>query len=146
MKLKRFDDFINEEISHTVLRSALNKTKEYDQYNRGYKIGQNFYREFVGKPLFGGTILEVGTGNHRSSEFNVIITVERKRVESNSNGTNRAPEKISIYYDVDRDSYDDTLPGDPTRSDARILYKIAEKVNPETKYRDINKMFKIKEY
>jgi len=142
--IKSFENFINEELSPETIKSALGKTREYDQYNRGYKIGQNFYNEFVGKPLFGGTIIEVGTGNHRSSDFYVIITVERERSEVSPNGTRRAPEKLQIYYDVERDSFDDTLPGEPTRSDARILSQVAKKINPETKYGNINTGFNVK--
>jgi len=46
------------EISHTLFKSAVGKTKEYDQYNRGYALGQKFFREFIGKNLFGGINME----------------------------------------------------------------------------------------
>lgn len=133
MKLVR--ESLNE-ISADLFKSALGKTKEYDQYNRGFYMGKTFLREFLGKNLFDGTIEDIGASN-ADSFFAIYINV----VSKDSDGRNRSDK--AYYYNIDKDQYTN-IPEEVSRTDARILSKIATKVNPESKYVNINKEFNVK--
>jgi len=59
------------------------------------------------------------------------------------NDDNRFPKSRWVNYDLDKDIYLDVdFPIE--RKDARLLSKIAEKINPDTKYKETGKFFNIK--
>ena len=139
MRAKLVKESLNE-ISPATFKSAVGKTQEYDQYNRGYKLGQTFFNQFVGKPLMDGVIVEIGTIKS-SGDFWVQIIVHRK---DDQKQRQERQQQIIINYSIDNDNYNFTEDEIISRSDARILSLIAQKINPETQYKDINKSFKVK--
>jgi len=127
------------EISSDTFKSAIGKTKEYDQYGRGYRLGQTYLHKFEGKPLLGGTIREIGAINPPGSDFfNIQVTIDK--IDERGRTTTKY-----INYDVTDDEWDEGIEG-ASRADARTLSLIAQKVNPDTKYTNINKEFKVHPY
>lgn len=111
-----------------------------DLYNRTYNFGRNFFREFFNKSLLGGTITDIGT-YFKSREYpEVHITIEYDDEYFSTHDS-----KVrNIYYDITTDSYNINNEEAIERKDSVLLAKIASKINPNTKYKETGKNFKIK--
>lgn len=129
------------EISSNTFKSAINVSKERGTDRRTFKLGQTFFNQFIGKPLLGGKITDIGiTAPQQANYRNVTIEVTKS-------GYNNGETKLLkdyIYYDIDQDIYD--LNEEIDRKDAVVLAKIASHINPNSKYRETGKYFKIKGY
>jgi len=141
MKAKLVKESLNE-IGSDTFKSAMKKTKEYGQHNRGYKMGSLFFRKFQGLSLLGDIIKEIGTIDSGNGLV-VQITLRKNEAENQKR-------HMVVYY-VDKDKWEEVRHNDwndiknidITRKDANILSKIAQQINPETKYKHINKEFSI---
>jgi hypothetical protein len=151
-KLKNFikttiREFLNEqqinEISSDTFKSALNLSKERGTDRRTYKLGELYLHKFIGKDLIGGKITNIGVHNPQQGNYRNVVIEVTKNVYQDS-GYNKGENKLVkdyIYYDIDKDIYDvDEI----DRKDAVVLSKIAQHINPETKYKETGKYFQIK--
>jgi len=131
------------ELSPNTFKSAINVSKERGTDNRTRKLGQLYFNEFVGKPILGGKITDITVNNPSQGNYRTVsVEVE---IPSDSNKTSK--KKEYIYYDIDKDIWDhDEAKADIERKDAVVLSKIAMKINPDTKYKETGKYFKIKGY
>jgi hypothetical protein len=141
MKARFVYESLNE-ISGDLFKSALKKTGEYGQHNRGYSMGSNFFRKFKGLELMGGIIKEIGATD--SDGLVIQITLDEDKEEKDKR-------RYMAFYKVDKDEWEVVRHNDWTpieskdinRRDARILSQIALMVNPDSKYKNINKSFNI---
>jgi hypothetical protein len=126
------------EISSDTFKSAINVSKERGTDRRTEKLGTLYFNKFIGKPLFGGEIVDIVVQNPQQSNYrDVTITVKKVDVEPGEN------KMMYIYYDIDKDYYQ--INDDPMeRKDARVLSTIAQHINPDTKYKEIGSNFNIK--
>ena len=125
------DDKITE-LSSDTFKSAINKSKEYGNDRRTYKLGSLFYNTFIGKPFLGGIITNIGVNNPSQGNY-TDISIEFK-VEN----------KVQyLYYDVKLDSWGTIKDIKMSRKDANLLSLISLKVNPESKYKQVGKEFNI---
>jgi hypothetical protein len=124
------------EISPDMFKRAIDVSKKRGTDIRTYKLGQTYLNKFVGKPLLGGTIVDIGIDKPRQGDYSdVIIRLEVPTDDGRM-------EYFSIRYDIDNDEYNDV--GKIDRKDAVVLSKIAQLMNPETKYKQTGMHFKIK--
>jgi hypothetical protein len=155
LKLKTYfgkqisDDQLKEgdvnEISLDLFNRATDITRARGQDSRTENLGSTFFREFVGKPLLGGTIKLVTVFKPKSAPLsNDVAIVYHLPARSHGMGS-RPAEDQNIYYDVKNDTYGT---GDMpiSRADARMLSRIAIKANPNTQYKNGTGDFRIKEY
>lgn len=138
-KVKNFEQFLNEqklnEISSDSFKSAINVSKERGTDRRTYNLGRLYLNQFKGKNLIGGEITDIGIHAPQQANYrNVGIEITK------SVGYNKL-EKNYIYYDIDNDFYE---VGEIDRKDAVVLSKIAQHINPNTKYKETGKYFTIK--
>jgi hypothetical protein len=151
-KLKNFikttiREFLNEqqinEISSDTFKSAINVSKERGTDRRTYKLGELYLHKFIGKDLIGGKITNIGVHSPQQGNYRIVAIEVTKNVYQDS-GYNKGENKLVkdyIYYDIDKDIYDvDEI----DRKDAVVLSKIAQHINPETKYKETGKYFQIK--
>jgi len=126
------------EISPETFKSAINVSKERGTDNRTANLGALYFNKFKGKPLLGGMIENIAVfspNQGNSTDVNIHI---KKGI---------SPEVKSYYidYSIDKDNFE--MPDAPIeRKDAVILSRIAQHVNPETKYKETTKYFRIKGY
>jgi hypothetical protein len=151
-KLKNFikttiREFLNEqklnEISTDIFKSAINVSRERGTDKRTYKLGELYLNQFMGKNLIGGEITNIGTFAPQQGNYRAVAIEVTKSVYQDS-GYNKGENKLVkkyIYYDIDKDIYD---VGEIDRKDAVVLSKIAQKINPDTKYKETGKYFNIK--
>jgi hypothetical protein len=140
-------EFLNEqqinEISSDTFKSALNVSKERGTDRRTYKLGELYLNKFIGKDLIGGKITNIGVHSPQQGNYRNVSIEVTKSVYQDS-GYNKGENKLVkdyIYYDIDKDIYDvDEI----DRKDAVVLSKIAQHINPETKYKETGKYFQIK--
>jgi hypothetical protein len=151
-KLKNFIkttliEFLNEqkinEISSDTFKCAINMSKERGTDRRTYKLGELYLHKFMDKDLIGGKITNIGVFSPQQSNYG-IVAIEVTKSVYKDNDYNKDENKFVkdyIYYDIDEDIYDI---GEIERKDAVVLSKIAQHINPETKYKETGKYFKIK--
>jgi len=136
-------DFLNEkqinEISSDTFKNIINISKERGTDRRTYKLGQLYLNKFIGKDFMGGKITDIGVHSPNQSNYR-IVSIEITKNSYKDNGKSNIV-KDYIYYDIDKDIYD---VGEIDRKDAFVLSKISQYVNPETKYKETGKHFKIK--
>jgi hypothetical protein len=136
--IKKYDEFINEEISPDLLKRSINVGIERNYIDRTYNLGKKFFNEFIGMNLLYtyGKIDDIGIiYNNSNNRFIQII------VNNYNYSGELTPEQAIIKYDIDNDLYDINFK--IQRKDARILSKIAMKINPDTKYKESGKYFDI---
>jgi len=128
MKVKLVKESINEVSAKTAL-SAASKADNYGQKERSFNFGRLYLNEFLGKSLMGGVITDIGFFYY-GKESTIVIKLEIPA------GRTTSKSRIEyINYDLENDNYTfyDDVP--LSRQDARILGKIATKVNEDTKYK-----------
>ncbi len=130
------------EISPETFKSAINVSKDRGTDKRTHKLGQLYFNKFINQPLLGGVIKDIVVSNPQQSNYRqVTIQVEHNFGDA---PVVRDSSKYSfIHYDIDRDFFD---VGDKEldRKDAVILAKIAMLINPNSRYKETGKYFKIK--
>jgi hypothetical protein len=156
MKLNKFKQLIREEIQTTLseispelFKKAMdvsNKKTQQKRYDnpkvtgnntRLERMGRTYFRNFIGKELLNGKIIDAKVSNTTGNDY-VVIIIERPE-ESGYGRMQRSP----IKYSIDKDLFAGEVVNMPmTRRDARLLGQIAATINPETKYKDYN-MFTI---
>jgi hypothetical protein len=140
--------FVNEqtinEISSDTFKSAINVSKERGSDKRTYKLGELFLNKFMGKNLLGGEITNIGVFSPQQGNYRIVSIEITKNVyqDSGYNKGENKPVKNYVYYDIDNDTYD--IDYEIDRKDSVVLSKIAQHINPDTKYRETGKHFKIK--
>ena len=142
--LKKAKEELNE-ISSDTFKSAINVSKERGTDRRTYKLGELYLNQFMDKDLIDGKITNIGVHSPQQGNYRNIVIEVTKSVYQDS-GYNKGENKLIkdyIYYDIDNDLYD---VGEINRKDAVILSKIAQHINPGTKYKETGKYFKIKGY
>ena len=95
------------------------------------------------KNLIGGKITNIGVHNPQQGNYRNVVIEVTKSVYQDS-GYNKGQNKLIkdyIYYDIDKDFYE---VGEIDRKDAVVLSKIAQHINPSTKYIETGKHFQIK--
>lgn len=131
------------EISPDTFKSAINVSKERGTDRRTYKLGELYLNQFMNKNLIGGTITNIGVHNPQQGNYRNVVIEVTKSVYQDS-GYNKGQNKLVkdyIYYDIDKDFYE---VGEIDRKDAVVLSKIAQHINPNTKYKETGKHFQIK--
>jgi hypothetical protein len=128
------------EISSDTFNTAIEKSKERGTDGRTQKLGSLYFNKFVGKPLMGGVIHGITViSTKQDNDKNVLIQVEKNVLRQSG-----ITKKLNNYtYNVDSDEFN---LGDIEieRKDAVILSKIAQHINPDTKYKKTGTTFKIK--
>ena len=136
-----------DELSSNTFKSAINVSKERGTDRRTYKLGELYLNQFIGKDLIGGKITNIGVHSPQQSNYRNIAIEVTKSIYQDS-GYNKGENKLIkdyIYYDIDKDLFDmESVEID--RKDAVVLAKIALKINPDSKYKETGKYFKIKGY
>lgn len=137
-------DRINE-ISSDVYKASIITADEREEYGRIQKFGGLFFKDFIGMPLMGGVITKI-TSNDRG-RTNIISIVYEKEVEvpeAFHNIVKTKSEEYRLSYDIIEDEFYD-FPDyyRISRKDAVTLSKIALKVNPDSKYKQTGKYFRI---
>jgi hypothetical protein len=149
-KVKNFNQFVNEqklnEISSDTFKSAINVSKERDLIGRTEKLGSLYFKDFIGKPIFDDGIIENISIAAYKSDSRRLVALDLKYSNKNQtyyNDDTNYPKSRWINYDIDDDMWIN-IDWEINRSDARLLGKIAEKINPDTKYKETGKFFNIK--
>lgn len=131
------------EISSDLFKSAINVSKDRGTHGRTYKLGSTYFNKFIGKPLFDGVIKNIGIDNSRGHN---LVTIEVNYPNDNPQTAiikkNRG-DNIFHYY-IDGDEYN--INNEISRKDAFLLSRIALHVNPDSKYKEVARFFKIKGY
>lgn len=128
-----------EEISSDMFKRTMAGMRDKKHDERSAKLGGTFFREFEGKPLMGGTIVRINAHHPSSGDYFILRVVVEK--EDRYGGMHK-PDVAE--YDVTNDKYN--IEDTPvSRADARALSLIAQKINPDTKYRT-SSAFTIKGY
>ena len=134
-----------DELSSDTFKSAINVSKERGTDRRTYKLGELYLNQFMGKDLIGGKITNIGVQSPQQGNYRNVAIEVTKSIYQDS-GYNKGENKLIkdyIYYDIDNDLYDvDEI----DRKDAVVLSKIAQRINPSTKYKETGKYFQIKGY
>ena len=131
------------EISSDTFKSAINVSKERGTDRRTYKLGELYLNQFMGKDLIGGKITNIGVNNPQQGNYSNVSIEVTKSVHQDS-GYNKGKTQLIkdyIYYDINKDLYE---VNEIDRKDAVVLSKIAQLINPNTKYKETGKYFKIK--
>jgi hypothetical protein len=103
-------------------------------------MGETFFSKFRGKPLMGGTIINVYYQKPQQAGYENVAV----KIESPSSVVPGETKSKYIYYDVKRDSWD--VNDEITRADARLLSLIAQQIEPNTRYKSGGEGFRIKGY
>jgi hypothetical protein len=146
-----YRDFINKkklnEISSETFKKAIDVSKSRGTDNRTYKMGRLYFNQFIGKPFMGGKIIDIGIRSPQQGNYKEV-SIEFERNIYHDSGYHKGQtitKKDYISYDIDKDLfYIDDSPID--RKDAVILSKIAQQINPDTKYKETGRHFEIKGY
>ena len=138
-KIKKFGNFINE-ISRELVDRTSDAMIDRGQNKRAKTLITNYnnanynFDDFIGKELFGDHIkririidsIKVGDEKFNKKENEQIeIFLSNNREYNTSSST--------INYDILNDEYL-YLPNNISRRDVRLLGKIAQVMNPDTKY------------
>lgn len=141
MKRNQAKELVRElilEISAETFKSAIGASKERGTYKRTWRLGDTYFRQFKGKPLLDGTINRVTVDNQRAYDTPTVV-IEVTGVPDERPGIEKT---VYIAYDIEQDTYD--IENTPiSRKDANTLWKIAQHINPDTKYKLPGKTFKI---
>jgi hypothetical protein len=157
MKLNKFKQLIREEIQTTLseispelFKRAMdvsNKKTQQKRYDnpkvtgnntRLERMGRIYFRNFIGKELLNGKIIDVKVSNMGGDHDYVLIFVEKPEETGY-----RRMQTFVVNYRIDKDLFPGEIVNMPmTRRDARILGQIVATINPETRYKDYN-MFTI---
>jgi hypothetical protein len=133
------------EISSDLFKSAINVSKERGTDRRTYKLGQTYFNQFIGKPLMDGKIINIGVNKPQQGNYSdVSIEIEKKIYQND--GYHKGKDMIVkdyISYDIDSDIFN-LDNAEVSRRDAAVLSKIAQHINPDTKYKETGKYFNIK--
>lgn len=131
------------EISHTTFKGALDVSRSRGTDRRTYKLGQLYFDKFMGNSLMGGVITDIGTQSPNQGNYRIVSIEVEKSIKHDSGYYKGEVEKTKdyIYYDVVGDEYN--LNDEISRRDAVMLSKIAQHINPDTKYKETGKHFKI---
>lgn len=132
------------EISSDLFKRTINVSKDRNYIERTEKLGTVYFHEFIGSPIFeDGTIKDIAIAASPSHSIR-YVSIEVEYANKNSLYYEQKYSKQKwINYNIDDDYYDNVnFPIE--RKDARILGKIAQKINPETQYKETGKYFKIK--
>lgn len=130
-----------QELSPDTYQSATQKMRDSGQDTRALNMGNKFFHTFIGKPLLGGTISNITSPDSN----NIFIHLEYER---EGHGFTKDQ---SLVYQIKNDLYPayDKNHGKGkglTRQDARILSLIAQKINPNTQYKQPGQKFNIEGY
>jgi len=134
------------EISSDTFKSAINISKERNLNRRTENLGKLFFREFIGKEIFeDGIIKDIVIAAYKGDSRNLVaIDIEHtNKNEPYHYQDARFPKSRWLNYDIDNDNYLD-LNRPIERKDSRLLGKIAQKINPDTKYKQTGIHFNIK--
>jgi hypothetical protein len=128
------------EISSDLFKRASDKALSLGQDNRNYRMENTFFNKFIGKPLMQGEIKSIDTLGDKNK-----FTIRVEQIFKSKDGVDMKT-KGGAVYDADNDQYKVYLPINQqtggtlmqalTRVDARILQLIAQKINPNTKYKN----------
>lgn len=128
------------EISPDLFKRASDKALSLGQDNRNYRMENTFFNKFIGKPLMQGEIKSIDTLGDKNK-----FTIRVEQIFKSKDGVDMKT-KGGAVYDADNDQYKVYLPINQqtggtlmqalTRVDARILQLIAQKINPNTKYKN----------
>lgn len=122
------------EISSDLFKRTIDVARGRDEDKRVSDLGSTFFNSFKGKPLLGGTIVNIETQKPSQADyFDVIVQLSVPTQKEDGSSFDKT---TYIYYDVDRDDWN--MKGREyfiTRQDARMLSQIATKINPDSKYR-----------
>jgi predicted RNA-binding protein YlqC (UPF0109 family) len=145
-KIKKFDNFLNE-ISRELVDRASDAMIDRGQSKRARNLVTDYnnvnynFDKFIGRELFGETInsiriIDYGDDFTRydREENHLANKVENERLEiylSNNEQYNRS--SSTLHYDILNDKFL-YLPNNISRKDVRLLGKIAQVVNTDTKY------------
>jgi hypothetical protein len=125
------------EISSDTFNSAIDKSKQRGTNKRTERMGTLYFNKFIGKPLVNGYIENITVSNHSEGGGKFVLI----HLKGDKLG-------IVIKYNVNEDNY--RINGYPIeeieRKDAVILSKIAQHINPNTKYKNVSTSFKLKGY
>jgi len=149
-KIMNLKQFVNErhlnEISSDTFKSAINVSKERGLIGRTEKLGSLYFKDFIGKSIFDDGIIENISIAAYKNDSRRLVALDLKYSNKNQayyNDDTNYPKRNWVNYDIDSDMWID-IDWKINRSDARLLGKIAEKINPNTKYKETGKYFNIK--
>lgn len=146
-----YRDFINKkklnEISSETFKKAIDVSKSRGTDSRTYKMGRLYFNQFIGKPFMGGKIIDIGIRNPQHGNYKEVSIEFERNIHHNSgyHSGQTIPKKDYIYYDIDKDDFN-MADFSIERKDAVVLSKIAQQINPDTKYKETGRHFKIKGY
>jgi len=143
-KIRKFENFVNE-ISRELVDRASDAMIDRGQSTRAKTLVTDYnnvnynFDDFVGKELFGDYITRIRIIDYddvtaRGIDTHIANKKENERLEiylSNNEQYNRS--SSTVQYDILNDEYL-YLPNDISRRDVRLLGKIAQVMNPDTKY------------
>lgn len=147
MKLNKFKQLIREEIQNTLseispetFRSAIDKSTERtkQQHNqnpelggidkRAQRLAGLYFKDFIGKPFANGKITKVDIIEGR------ILGITYELPETTPGYREGMMKEHHLFYYINKDNWVGV--GPISRTDARLLGKIAAHLNPNTKYKN----------
>ena len=139
-------EFLNEqklnEISSDTFKSAINVAKERNSNGRIEKLSSLYFNDFIGKSIFDeGKIKNITILSDKNEPSKLLLNIIYPNI--NTQISSNDLKKYWIYYHIDKDMWLG-IDWKMNRTDARLLGKIAEKINPDTKYKETGKYFDIK--
>jgi len=143
MKKSELRQIIKEEIneiSPELFKRATDISRSRGQDRRTISMGETFFSKFRGKPLMGGTIINVYYQKPQQAGYENVTV----KIESPSSVVPGETKSRYVTYDVKGDSWD--VEDEITRADARILSLIAQHIEPNTRYKSGGEGFRIKGY
>ena len=127
---------INELSPETFLSAAKVSSIDRGTPKRTKQIGRLFFNKFLGMELLNGTVDNIDV-EYGDTPEDVFIKVKIKNPYSGYNPTK------TITYDVSEDEFYG-IEQEIDRRDSVRLSKIASHVNPDTRYKETGKHFRIK--
>jgi hypothetical protein len=128
------------EISPELFKRATDISRSRGQDRRTISMGETFFSKFRGKPLMGGTIINVYYQKPQQAGYENVTV----KIESPSSVVPGETKSRYVTYDVKGDSWD--VEDEITRADARILSLIAQHIEHHTRYKSGGEGFRIKGY
>lgn len=130
------ENTINELSPDTFLSATKSSTIDRGTPKRTKQIGRLFFNKFLGMELLNGTVDDIDV-EYGDTPEDVFIKVKIKYPYSGYNPTK------TITYDVSEDEFYG-IEQEIDRRDSVRLSKIASHVNPNTRYKETGKHFRIK--
>jgi len=124
------------EISSNTFKNAIDISKERGTDKRTHTLSKLFFDKFIGDDFYGGKIDDITVFNPKQGRYK-LLTISYSYFDEKLKGI----KKGNIGYDVDKDLYNINF--EINRKDALLLSKIAQHINPETKYKNIGENFDI---